>query len=66
MDADVVIFNPDTVTDTATVERPNSFSKGFEYVIVNGRIVKDPRGLRKNTRPGQGIAHRAERQGRWR
>ena len=62
MDADVVIFNPDTVTDTATVERPNSFSKGFEYVIVNGRIVKDPRGLRKNTRPGQGI--RTERSGK--
>ncbi|MBI5236769.1 MAG: amidohydrolase family protein [Deltaproteobacteria bacterium] len=62
MDADIVIFNPDTVTDTATVERPNSFSKGFEYVIVNGKIVKDPKGLRKKTRPGQGI--RTERSGK--
>ncbi len=62
MDADIVIFNPDTVTDTATVERPNGFSKGFEYVIVNGKIVKDPEGFRKKIRPGQGI--RAERGGK--
>lgn len=55
MDADIVIFNPDTVTDTATVGRPNSFSEGFEYVIVNGKIVKDPNGIRKNTRPGKGL-----------
>lgn len=55
MDADVVVFNPDTVTDTSTVERPNSFSEGFAYVIVNGKIVKDPKGLHKDTRPGLGI-----------
>jgi N-acyl-D-amino-acid deacylase len=37
--ADVTVFDPGTVADTATYEHPRRFPKGIEYVIVNGRIV---------------------------
>ena len=34
--ADVVIFDPVTITDVATFENPNQLSQGMEYVLVNG------------------------------
>ena len=34
--ADITIFNPQTVRDTATFDDPNRPSVGFEYVFVNG------------------------------
>ena len=39
--ADIVIFNPDTIHDLATYEKPNQLSKGMEYVLVNGVPVID-------------------------
>lgn len=38
-DADITIFNPDTVIDQSTFEKGLAFSAGIEYVIVNGTIV---------------------------
>ncbi|TAN63940.1 hypothetical protein EPN18_01025, partial [bacterium] len=54
-DADIVIFDLEKIQDTATVEKPNSFSTGIGYVLVNGKIVKDLKGLRKSARPGTGL-----------
>ena len=34
--ADVVVFDPDTVTDKATFEAPNQLSVGMDYVLING------------------------------
>jgi N-acyl-D-amino-acid deacylase len=34
--ADVVVFDPATIADTATYERPHSFALGVRDVIVNG------------------------------
>ncbi len=34
--ADVVVFDPQTITDKATYERPNQLSTGMDYVLVNG------------------------------
>lgn len=37
--ADIVIFDFDNVTDTATYELSRSAPRGIEYVIVNGRVA---------------------------
>ncbi|MBS1559099.1 MAG: serine hydrolase [Bacteroidetes bacterium] len=37
--ADLVLFNPDTVIDHATIENPTALSAGIEYVWVNGQLV---------------------------
>lgn len=38
-DADITIFNPNTVIDKATFEKGLEFSAGIEYVMVNGSFV---------------------------
>jgi dihydroorotase-like cyclic amidohydrolase len=35
-DADITIFNPNTITDKGSFETGPAFSEGVEYVIVNG------------------------------
>lgn len=37
--ADLVIFNPETVKDQATISEPHKISEGIEKVFVNGIIV---------------------------
>jgi N-acyl-D-amino-acid deacylase len=37
--ADLTIFDPETVSDKATFEKPHAYSVGVRYVIVNGRLV---------------------------
>jgi len=50
--ADVVIFNPDTVTDHATFEDPHQLATGIEYVLVNGvSVIVD--GNRTGATPGR-------------
>jgi N-acyl-D-amino-acid deacylase len=34
--ADVVVFDPSTIHDVATFDKPNQLSEGMEYVLVNG------------------------------
>jgi len=50
--ADVVVFNPDTVTDLATFEKPNQLSEGMQFVLVNGVAVID-HGRMTNALPGK-------------
>jgi len=38
-DADITVFDPETIIDTATFEADLSFSKGVKYVMVNGAFV---------------------------
>jgi N-acyl-D-amino-acid deacylase len=37
--ADIVIFNPGTIEDKATVAEPHKISEGIENVFVNGTLV---------------------------
>jgi dihydroorotase/N-acyl-D-amino-acid deacylase len=39
MKADIVIFDPATVRDMATYEKPHQYAEGFQAVLVNGEIV---------------------------
>jgi N-acyl-D-aspartate/D-glutamate deacylase len=35
--ADITIFNPNTLKDTATFDDPHRYAEGIEYVFVNGK-----------------------------
>jgi len=39
--ADVVVFDPQAITDRATFEKPNQLSEGMTWVLVNGVPVID-------------------------
>ncbi len=52
MKADVVIFDPVSVRDTATFEKPHSYADGFSHVIVNGEVVFE-NGAVTAARPGR-------------
>ena len=41
MFADIMIFDPNTIIDRATYERPHQLSVGVRYVLVNGVLVVD-------------------------
>jgi N-acyl-D-amino-acid deacylase len=37
--ADLVVFDPETIEETATYENPHQFCRGVDQVIVNGHLV---------------------------
>ena len=49
--ADLVLFNPETVIDLATIENGKALSEGIETVWVNGKIVYSP-GKATSLKPG--------------
>jgi N-acyl-D-amino-acid deacylase len=52
MKADVVVFDPDTVRDTATYDKPDQYAEGIFWVLVNGKaVVAD--GKPTNATPGR-------------
>ena len=51
MAADVVIFDEKQIQDMATFDDPHQYSKGFQYVIVNGKVVAE-NGNHTGTRSG--------------
>ncbi|MFB6201755.1 MAG: amidohydrolase family protein [Halorhabdus sp.] len=54
MDADLVVFDPDTVESRATFEKPRRFPRGIDHVVVNGELaVKD--GETTGLLPGEAI-----------
>ena len=54
-DADITIFNPNTITDKATFEKGLEFSAGIEYVIVNGTLILKNGKTVGNVFPGQPV-----------
>lgn len=39
MDADITVFDPETVLDQSTFQNPKQYSRGITHVLVNGTVV---------------------------
>ena len=52
--ADIVVFDAETIADTATYARPASLSVGIEHVLVNGQMAMS-RGELTNARAGEAL-----------
>ncbi len=37
--ADLVVFDPETIKDNATIFEPHQYSDGIEFVLINGQFV---------------------------
>lgn len=55
MDADITVFDPETIIDRATVDKPAQTSTGIEYVVVNGSLVIDGGKLDPGALPGRPV-----------
>jgi N-acyl-D-amino-acid deacylase len=54
MFADVVVFDPRTITDHATFEKPHQYATGVKHVFVNGvQVLKD--GEHTGAKPGRAL-----------
>jgi N-acyl-D-amino-acid deacylase len=54
MFADVVVFDPATIADRATFEKPHQFAVGVKHVFVNGiHVIKD--GEHTGAKPGRAL-----------
>ena len=56
--ADITIFDPDYVIDTATYQDPLQFPEGIKYVLVNGTVVNE-KGRHTGQLPGKILRHQA-------
>jgi N-acyl-D-amino-acid deacylase len=60
--ADVVVFDPATIADRATFERPHQYAVGVKHVFVNGvQVLKD--GEHTGALPGRALRRGARRAG---
>ena len=50
------IFDPSTVRDAATFERPHAFATGVPFVVVNGVVVVRD-GQHTGAKPGRVLRH---------
>jgi dihydroorotase/N-acyl-D-amino-acid deacylase len=60
MKADIAIFDPATVRDTATFTAPHQYAEGFFLVLVNGQVIFDGAAMTA-ARPGQVLFGRGRR-----
>ena len=56
-DADIVIFDPETIADRATYESPSEPSVGVKYLLVAGKIVVDRGKILPNVLPGRALVN---------
>ncbi len=55
MFADVLVFDPATIADHATFEKPHQYATGMKHVFVNGtQVIKD--GEHTDAKPGRALA----------
>ncbi len=54
-DADITVFDPETIIDRATFEQATQHSDGIKYVLVGGTLVVDNGAFVKDVYPGEAI-----------
>jgi len=54
-DADIVVFDPQTITDRSTYQKPMEPSVGVQYLFVNGIQVVDQGKLSESSFPGKAL-----------
>lgn len=52
--ADLVVFDPKSITDRATFDNPRQYSEGIHYLVINGQLVIE-KGVQTSNRPGRAI-----------
>jgi len=57
-DADITIFDPETVKDNSTLEKNGLPSTGIPYVVVNGTIVVKDSKVLKGVYPGKPVRNK--------
>ena len=57
-DADITVFDAAKVIDKATFEKPNQYSEGIPFVLVNGVVVVRDGKVVEGVKPGLGIKAR--------
>ena len=63
-DADIVVFDPATVADRASVEHPETPAVGITWVLVNGTVVQSPSGWQRGAHPGNALRGDPSERGR--
>ncbi len=61
-DADVVVFDAQTITDRATYREPRAPSTGMRFVLVGGTLIVDEGRLVSGVAPGRPIAVEFDRE----
>ena len=56
-DADITVFDPNTIIDKASFEKPMQYSKGIHHVLVNGQFIVRNSESVKNVFPGIAITN---------
>ncbi len=56
--ADITVFDPETVLDRATFEKPTTLSDGIQHVVVSGDVIWE-NGRQTAARPGQFVSRDA-------
>jgi N-acyl-D-aspartate/D-glutamate deacylase len=54
-DADIVVFDPQTISDRATFEKPMEPSVGVQYLVVGGTVLIDGGKMVEDVFPGRAI-----------
>jgi N-acyl-D-aspartate/D-glutamate deacylase len=54
-DADVVVFDPQTISDRATFDKPMEPSVGVQYLVVGGTVLIDDGKMVEDVFPGRAI-----------
>jgi N-acyl-D-glutamate deacylase len=60
MDAVIIVFDPETIRDVGTYEKPNQPAVGVQSVLVNGELVVDGGELVLDAAPGRPIRRTAQ------